>query len=124
MQVSNTPARKFTDLEVWQVAHSLVLEVYKVSDSFPKSEIYGLTSQFRRAAISVPANIAEGFSKRGKNDKLRFYNIAQGSLEECRYFIILAQDLGFGDMSNLMSKLDKVANLLGAYISKIQSSSF
>lgn len=78
-------AKRFTDLIVWQKAHAFVLSVYRLSADFPKSEIYGLTSQLRRAAISVPANIAEGFKKIGSADKLRFMNIAQGSLEECRF---------------------------------------
>jgi four helix bundle protein len=80
------PSTTFQELEVWQKAHLFVLAVYRLSQSFPKSELYGLTSQFRRAAVSIAANIAEGFRKRGKADKLRFYNIAQGSLEECRYY--------------------------------------
>jgi four helix bundle protein len=65
--------------------------------SLPKHELFGLTSQLRRAAVSVPANFAEGFKKRGLADKVRFYNIAQGSLEECRYYLILARDLRYGD---------------------------
>ena len=85
------PARNFQDLIVWQKAHHFVLGVYGVSKSFPREEIYGLTSQFRRAAISIPANIAEGFKKRGRADKVRFMNIAQGSLEECRYYLILVE---------------------------------
>ncbi|MBD2168896.1 four helix bundle protein [Tolypothrix sp. FACHB-123] len=79
------PARTFQDLIVWKKAHQFVLAVYKLTSQFPKSEIYGLSSQFRRAAISIPANIAEGFKKKGTADKVRFMNIAQGSLEECRY---------------------------------------
>lgn len=67
-------------------AHKLVLETYALTNSFPKSEIYGLTSQLRRSVISIPANIAEGFKKKGKADKIRFLNIAQGSLEETRYY--------------------------------------
>ena len=70
------PAKSFQDLIVWQKAHQWVLDVYRYSDDFPKREIYGLTSQIRRAAISVPANIAEGFKKKGKRDKGRFMNIA------------------------------------------------
>ncbi|GJQ57534.1 MAG: hypothetical protein SCALA701_03350 [Candidatus Scalindua sp.] len=73
------PAKRFQELVVWQKAHELVLSVYRFSKEFPKSEIYGLTSQIRRTAISVPANIAEGFKKKGKADKCRFMNIAQGS---------------------------------------------
>jgi four helix bundle protein len=70
-----------------------VLAVYRISKNFPREEIYGLTSQFRRAAVSIPANIAEGFKKRGCNDKARFMNIAQGSLEECRYYLILTKSV-------------------------------
>ena len=77
------PAKNFEDLIVWQKAHKFVLMVYKYTSNFPNSEIYGLTSQFRRAAISIPANIAEGFKKKGKADKAHFLNIAQGSLGEC-----------------------------------------
>ncbi len=78
-------ARTFEDLIVWQKAHLFVLAVYRMSQTFPRSEVYGLSSQFRRAAVSIAANIAEGFRKRGKADKLRYYNIAQWSLEECRH---------------------------------------
>lgn len=75
------PAKTFQDLIVWQKSHQFVLLVYQLTGQFPKSEIYGLTSQFRRAAISIPANIAEGFKKKGTADKARFMNISQGSLE-------------------------------------------
>lgn len=75
-------SKKFTDLIVWQKAHQFVLEVYKLTKNFPKEELFGLTSQFRRASISIPANIAEGFKRRGKNDKIRFLNISEGSLED------------------------------------------
>ena len=81
------------DLLVWQKAHQFVLEVYSFTEEFPQSEIYGLTSQLRRAAISIPANIAEGFRKRGIKDKVRYLNIAQGSTEEARYYLILARGL-------------------------------
>ena len=92
------PATRFEDLVVWQKAHQFVLAVYRLSRTFPRSETYGLSSQFRRAAVSIAANIAEGFRKRGKADKLRFYNIAQGSIEESRYYLILARDLDYGTM--------------------------
>lgn len=108
-------AKKFTDLTVWQKAHGFVLSVYRLTTAFPKSEIYGLTSQLRRAAISVPANIAEGFKKTGSADKVRFMNIAQGSLEECRYYLILTKDLGYANIEGLSGQLDEVARLLAAY---------
>jgi four helix bundle protein len=87
------PAKTFQSLIVWQKAHNFVLSVYRVTESFPKYELYGLTSQLRRAAVSIPANIAEGFHKRGNADKARYLNIAQGSQAESDYYLILAQDL-------------------------------
>ena len=99
--MDRSPARTFQDLLVWQKGHLFVLAVYRFTDAFPQKEIYGLTSQLRRAAVSIPANIAEGFKKRSKSDKARFLNIAQGSLEECRYYLILANDLKYGDSQQL-----------------------
>jgi four helix bundle protein len=116
------PARNFQDLIVWQKAHQFVLSVYRISKEFPREEIYGLTSQFRRAAISVPANIAEGFKKRGRPDKVRFMNVAQGSLEECRYYLILTNDLKYGDTTKLSSQLEEVSKLLGSYSAAISTS--
>jgi len=116
-------ARSFHDLIVWQRAHEFVLLTYRYSDGFPKTEIYGLTSQLRRAAISIAANIAEGFKKRGRSDKMRFLNISQGSLEECRYYLLLAEDLGYGQSSLLEHKLTEVSKLLEAYTGAIWNSS-
>jgi four helix bundle protein len=87
------PSKSFQDLIVRKKAHQWVLSVYRYSDNFPKREIYGLTSQLRRTAISILANIAEGFKKKGKRDKNRFMNIAQGSIEESRYYLILVKTL-------------------------------
>jgi four helix bundle protein len=115
------PARTFEDLVVWQKAHRFVLAVYRFSASFPKSEIYGLTPQSRRAAVSIPANIAEGFKKIGAPDKLRFFNIAQGSIEESRYYLILARDLGYGDVAEPMDLLSEVSRLLEAYSKSLRS---
>ncbi len=117
-------ARNFQDLIVWQTAHQFVLMTYRFSDNFPKSELYGLTSQLRRAAVSIPANIAEGFKKKSKADKTRFLNIGQGSLEECRYYLILSKDLGYGDTCELLVKLEEVSKLLEAYTSAILNSDF
>lgn len=85
----------FRKLLVWQKAHQLVLLVYKLSESFPKPEMFGSTSQLRRAAVSVPANIAEGYAAGGKGQFGRFLNIAQGSLAEVEYYLILSQDLKY-----------------------------
>ncbi len=108
-------ANKFQDLIVWQKAHKFVLNVYKDSKRFPKEEKYGLTSQLRRAAVSIAANIVEGFKKKSKADKVRFMNIAQGSLEECRYYLILIKDLEYMDTIRLVCKLEEVSKLLEAY---------
>jgi len=116
------PAKTFEDLVVWQRAHTFVLQVYRHSRTFPKREIYGLTTQLRRAAISIPANIAEGFKKRGKLDKARFMNIAQGSLEETRYYLILAGDLEYLEDRKLQAQLDEISRLLAAYTRKIKDS--
>lgn len=115
-------AKTFKDLIVWQKAHEFVLEVYNYTNDFLKSELYGLTSQFRRAAVSIAANIAEGFKKRGKRDKARFLNISQGSLEECRYYIILSKDLGYGKQSQLKQKIQEVSKLIDAYSKAILNS--
>ena len=109
-------ARSFEDLEIWQKAHQWVLVTYRLTENFPKHELFGLTSQLRRAAVSVPANIAEGFNRRGTGDKIRFYNIAQGSLEECRYYFILARDLGYGNVTDLQLSASEISKMLNAYI--------
>ena len=108
-------ARTFEDLVVWQKAHQFALAVYRMTRTFPRSEVYGLTSQFRRAAVSIAANIAEGFRKRGNADKLRFLNIAQGSLEESRYYLILVRDLEYGDVTEAKAILEETSKLLEAY---------
>jgi four helix bundle protein len=117
------PAQKFEDLIVWQKAHQLTLRVYKVTKTFPREELFGLTAQMRKAATSVPANIAEGFSKQGRSDKARFMNTAQGSLEELRYYFILGRDLGYIPSNLDWKDLDEVARLLGAYARTLRGSS-
>ncbi|OIO57307.1 MAG: four helix bundle protein [Candidatus Marinimicrobia bacterium CG1_02_48_14] len=114
------PAQSFQDLLVWQKAHEFVLHVYKMTEQFPDTEKFGLTSQLRRAAISIPANIAEGFKKQGQLDKVRFYNISQGSLEECKYYLILAQDLDYSNTTELTLLLDEVGRLLSGLIRSIR----
>ena len=113
--MERAPARRFQELLVWQKAHQLTLAVYRASEAFPKHELFALTSQLRRAAVSVPANIAEGFRKRGIKDKIRFFNIAEGSLEEAHYYFILAQDLGYANTKSLTEQANEVGRLLEAY---------
>ena len=110
-----TPAKTFRDLVVWRKAHEFVLGTYRFTAGFPKQEAYGLCSQLRRSAVSIAASIAEGFRKRGRADKVRFMNTAEGSVEECRYYLILAEDLGYGETKSLMAALEEVSRLLNAY---------
>ena len=120
--MENSAAKTFKDLIVWQKAHQLVLQIYQFTGRFPQNEMYGLTSQMRRGAVSVPANIAEGFKRRGKPDKVRFMNIAQGSLEECKYYHILAQDLHYGETKMLDAMIEEVSRLLEVYSNAIRKS--
>ena len=116
----NTVSRKFEDLIAWQRAHDFVLGVYKYSTQFPESEQLVLTSQFRNAAISIAANIAEGFRNDNVTEKLKYYKLSQGSIEECRYFLILSQDLNYGDNNNLLQSLEEVKKILSSYMKSIE----
>lgn len=110
--------QSFKEVIAWQKAHAFVIQVYCVTRTFPGEERYGLCSQFQRAAVSIPANIAEGYRKDGIADKLRFLNIAQGSLEECRYYILLSKDLNYINeqiYNCLNTSIEETSRLLNAY---------
>jgi four helix bundle protein len=112
----------FEGLEAWQVAHRLVLEVYRMTDGLPPTQRYGLVSQMQRAAVSVPANIAEGFKRHSGAEKIRFYNIAQGSLEELRYYFILCRDLGYKlQFEALNDDAQRVGRMLNGLIKSVTS---
>ena len=113
-------SKSFRDMIVWQKAHQFVLDVYQISSNFPKQEQYGITSQLRRSACSVPANIVEGFNRYSKAEKLRFYNIALASLREAEYFLILVHDLGYADSGILINKIIDVGKILNTYMYKIR----
>lgn len=113
-------SKTFQDLLVWKKEHEWVLNIYSMTKTFPKEELFGLTSQLRRAAVSVPANIAEGFKRYGSVDKSRFYNIAQSSLEECRYYLILSNDLKFTNCDKLMNELETISKMLATYNLKLR----
>jgi four helix bundle protein len=119
--INRRPAEKFEDLIVWQKAHQMVLRVYRLTATYPKTETFGLVSQMRRAAVSVPANIAEGFKRKGQSDKARVMNIAQGSLEELRYYFILGRDLGYLKSTEGPDDVEEVGRMLRAYIATVQS---
>ena len=108
----------FQRVIAWQKAHEFVLLIYKISKHFPDEEWFGLTSELRRDAISIEANIAEGYKKLGKSDKLRFLNIAQGSLEECRDYHILAKDLNYindDEYNKIKQAIIMTSKFLNAY---------
>ena len=112
----------FENVIAWQKAHIFVLYVYKITRHFPEDERFGLTSQFRRAAVSIEANIAEGYQKLSKADKLRFFNIAQGSLEECRDYHILSRDLGYlqsEEFEALHQSIEVTSKFLNSYCKAI-----
>ncbi|HVP36842.1 MAG TPA: four helix bundle protein [Terriglobales bacterium] len=112
---------RFEDLEVWKKAHGLVLTIYKLTKDFPHEEKFGLVSQMRRAAVSIPANLAEGFKKRGLKDKSNFYNIAQGSVEELRYYLILGKDLNYiPENQELIDATEEIGRMLHGLIRSIQ----
>ena len=108
----------FQRVFAWQKSHEFVLLVYRITRHFPEEEKFGLTSQFRRAATSIEANIAEGYKKLSKADKLRFFNISQGSMEECRNYIILACDLGYinnEEFNTLCDSIEHTSRILNSY---------
>lgn len=98
-----------------------MLSIYSITQKLPENEKYGLVSQMRRAAVSVPANIAEGFKRKGNKDKIRFYNIAQASLEELRYYIILCNDLNYGSYNELDNKFTSIGKMLNRLVDTINN---
>ena len=114
--------KSFTDLIVWQKAHQFVVSVYKLTKEFPREEVYGLTSQFTRASISIAANIAESYKKWSEKEKARFLNISHSSLEECRYYLILSNDLGYCKVSAENELLEEISKLLFSYTKAIKKS--
>jgi len=113
----------FKEVAAWKRAHEFVLAFYQTKSMFPDDEKFALVPQFQRAAISIVANIAEGYKKLSKSDKLRFFNIAQGSLEECRYYIVLSHDVGYysEETANYMwAKIEEASIVLNAYCQAIK----
>lgn len=114
--------QRFTDLKVWQRSHTLVLAIYRATASFPADERFGITSQLRRATVSVPTNIAEGSKRQGRLDYARFLNIAEGSLGETQYLLMLARDLDYLPQdvaTSLLGEADEIARMLHALRVKV-----
>jgi len=105
----------YEDLIVWQKAHKLIMGVYAISSHFPKSELFGLTSQLRKATVSVATNIVEGWKRYTIPEKRRFFNIAHAALEESRYLLFLSSELGWADTTAETGLADEVGRLLSAY---------
>jgi four helix bundle protein len=115
----------FRELKVWQRAHSFVLAIYNHSQSFPSDERFGLTSQLRRAAVSIPANIAEGAVRSSDADFARFLHISIGSASEVDYYLLLARDLGYGPstaFTSLNTELQEIKRMLNTLISRVRPS--
>lgn len=114
----------FRDLKVWQRSHALVLDLYRITATFPKDERFGLVSQLRRAAASVPTNIAEGAKRQGRQDYARFLNIAEGSLAETEYLVLLSRDLNYLPSESAeaaMAEAGEIARMLHRLRSKVES---
>ena len=113
----------FRDLIVWEKSHHFVLEIYAATGNFPKEEMYALSSQIKRAVVSVPANIAEGFTKKTLPNKLNFLSHSEGSLEEVKYYLILAKDLNYislDDFDKLYQQAEEVSKLIYGYAKSIK----
>lgn len=118
--------RDFRELKVWEKGHQLTLAVYKATTTFPRDELYGLTSQIRRACASIPANIAEGCGRSGDAELARFFQIAMGSASELEYHLLLAHDLAFlndSDYKHLDREVTEVKRMLTSFIQKLKAES-
>lgn len=114
--------QNFRNLAVWQRSHHLALQIYTLSKSFPSEERFGVTSQLRRAAVSVPTNIAEGSKRRQPRDFAHFLNIAEGSLAEVEYLLILSKDLGYAgqaDLNTIFNEIDEIQRMLNSLHAKV-----
>ena len=115
--------RNYRDLQVWTKAHKLTLDLYRLSQSFSREEIYGLTSQLRRSAVSIGANLAEGCGRRTSAELARFVKIAMGSASELDYHLLLSHDLGFmksNDFTRAASALTEVRKMLTSFLSSVE----
>jgi four helix bundle protein len=115
---------RYKNLEVWRLAHSFALEVYRTTKSFPKHEEFGLTAQIRRAVVSVPANIVEGYSRRGDKELARFIDIALGSLAEARYLLNFSHDLGYlseGELSDIERQAGELGSKLWRFYERVRT---
>jgi four helix bundle protein len=116
--------RNYRDLQVWSKAHSLTLDLYRVSRGFPREEVYGVTGQLRRASASIGANLAEGCGRRTSNELARFVRIAMGSASELDYHLLLCRDLGFmegNDFERASAQLTEVRKMLTSFLGSVEA---
>lgn len=113
--------KRYEDLIAWQQAYEIVIRIYQRTKSFPKEEQYGLTQQIRRAAVSVPSNIAEGFGRHSRPDYLRFLDMARGSAYELQTQMRIAHDLGYVNDSELMDKIEELERVLNGLIRSLRN---
>lgn len=119
----NGKIESFTDLITWQKAHALAVKIYRITEAFPQKEIYSLTDQMRRSATSISSNIAEGFSRRSKKEKIQFYYTAKGSLTELQNQLLIARDVGYlakEIFNNVANRTVEVSKLLSGLIKSIK----
>jgi len=117
--------QRFTELKVWQRSHKLALEAYRITATFPSAERFGLISQLRRAAASIPTNVAEGSKRESNSEYARFLNIAEGSLAETEYLVMLSRDLGFlagAPADELLNEITEIARMLNALKKRVVGS--
>ncbi len=122
--MNGSKIKSFTDLITWQKAHALVLIIYKFTNAFPRTETYSLIDQMRRSAISITSNIAEGFSRKSKKEKMQFYYMALGSTTELHSQLILSKDLGYlkqAEFYGVIEKIVEVNKLINSLIKSSQS---
>jgi four helix bundle protein len=115
--------RNYRDLQVWKKAHDLTLELYRISQRFPREEIYGITGQLRRAAVSIGANLAEGYGRRTSTELARFVRIALGSASELDYHLLLSRDLGFmaaDEFASASGALIEVRKMLTSFLNSVE----
>lgn len=119
----NNKITSFTDLIAWKRVRALIVEIYRITKKFPKEEFFGLTSQIRRAVISISANLAEGFSRRTNKDKIQFYYVSLGSLSELQNYLIIAYDLGYlnkNTFDDLIKKATEISRLINGLIKSLK----
>ena len=109
--MENSKIRSFTDLVTWREGHKLVLEIYKITKNFPREELFGLSNQIRRAAVSITSNVAEGFSRKSNKEKVQFYCIARGSVTEVQNQLLIARDVDYLDNENFQKIAKQTINI-------------